>query len=132
MKHGLLAVAIAACGPPPGDCEIDNDCSGDYVCARNGECLPPSDVHPLRITWTIRGQVPSTASCSASPDLYLIFYGYDASDQFGYEPVPCETGLFSIDKLPTRFTSVELGERNGFSMEKAITSTGTVTFDLAP
>lgn len=71
-------------------------------------------------------------SCAPSPDLYLVFYGYDVNDQFGYEPVPCETGLFSIDKLPARFTSVELGERNGSSMEKPITGTGTVTFDLAP
>jgi len=132
MRGLSLALALAACGPPRGDCEVDNDCGGDYVCARNGECLPADSVHPLRITWTVRGQIASEANCAPAPTLYLIFYGYDINDQFGFEPVPCEAGLFTIDKLPSRFTSVELGERGGFVMEKPITGTGMVTFDLAP
>jgi hypothetical protein len=129
----VLVALLSSCGSPSstGDCERDDDC-GDNVCARNGECLPSSSVRALRITWTIRGQAASSYTCANSPSLYLLFLGFDVNDSFGYEPVPCNAGEFFIDKLPTRFTSVEIGERGGFTMEKVLDSSGTVTFDLMP
>ena len=136
MRPLLLALALAcvACGPPrDSGCEQDNDCIADTdVCARNGECMPPSDVRAVRITWTIRGAAASDATCSPSPDLYINFIGNLRTDTFGYDPVPCDAGLFNIDKLPTRFLSVEIGEHGGFVMEKSIPVGGNVSFDLMP
>ena len=51
---------------------------------------------------------------------------------FFNDPVPCDAGQFFVDKLPTRFGSVEIGERGGFTMEKVFDSSGNVTFDLMP
>jgi hypothetical protein len=130
----VLALLAAACGPPSGsECEQDSECGGGSVCARNGECLPASAVQSVRITWTVRGQTASVSTCGSTQDLYLQFFGFAANDTFGYEPVPCSAGLFSIDKLPDRYNSVEIGDINRrFRDEKVIDSQGNVSFDLAP
>jgi hypothetical protein len=133
--HLLALIALAACGSPTnrsGDCDVDDDCGGDYVCARNGECLPPASVRAVRVTWTIRGQTASSYTCAESPSLYLLFLGFDPNDSYGYEPVPCNAGELFVDKIPTRFNSFEIGARGGFSMEKVFDSSGNVTFDLMP
>jgi len=128
----LASVVLAACGPPSnGDCERDNEC-GDYVCARTGECLPSTSVRSVRITWTIRGQAASSSTCATSPNFYLLFLGFDPNDSYGYEPVPCNAGEFFVDKIPTRYGSVEIGARGGFAVEKVFDSSGNVTFDLMP
>ncbi len=129
----LVLLALVACGPPSnGDCEVNDDCGGDSVCARTGECLPAASVRSVRITWTVRGQTASSYTCADSPNLYLLFLGFDPNDSYGYEPVPCNAGEFFVDKIPTRYGSVEIGERGGFSMEKVFDSSGNVTFDLMP
>ena len=132
MRIALLSM-IAACGGGGGDiCQSNAHCSGDYVCARDGSCSPASEVRTLRVTWTIRGAAANTTNCAPAPDLYVLFHGFEPGDTVGFEPVPCETGLFFVDMLPRRFTSVELGERNGFELERPITAAETVMFDLMP
>ena len=131
-----LAVLLLLCAGCPGggsgDCTDDSDCGGTNVCARNAECLPASEVRVVRITWTIRGQPANSALCAQAPDLYLLFAGTQINDTFGYQPVPCEAGLFVVDKLPRRFVSVEIGEENGFSEVAAFDAQGNASFDLAP
>ena len=131
MRCALVLVAFAmACGSSGGTCELDDDCGGN-VCARNGECLPASSVRTVHLTWTIGGQPASTTTCAAMPDLYVLFYAPDPNDSFGYAPVPCDAGVFTIDKLPTRFTSAELGAQGrDDGVEQSITASGDLAFDL--
>lgn len=128
----MLSLLAGACGPgSDGTCEVDDDCGGS-VCARTGECLSASSLQSVRVTWTVRGQMANATSCAPSPSLYILFGGFDPGDTLGFEPVPCDAGLFFIDKLPARFQSVELGERGGFALEMSILAGQTVAFDLMP
>lgn len=133
MRAVAFAFALAACGQPPSDtgCKTDRDCGG-LACARNGECLPAARLRTVHVTWTIRGGMANATSCGSSQDLYLMFYGFDQGDTFGFEPVPCAAGLFTIDKLPDRYTSVEIGDNNRVRVEKVIDAQGAVAFDLLP
>ncbi|HUS30605.1 MAG TPA: hypothetical protein VMZ53_18980, partial [Kofleriaceae bacterium] len=88
-------------------CHLDTDCGTGYVCARDRECLAPSSVRIIHVNWTVKGQVPSDASCSHSPSLSITF-GDPLGDLFGFAPVPCKAGRYTIDKFPTRFDRVEL------------------------
>ena len=129
----LIAFALAACGGGSGgDCTIDDDCGGAAVCARSSECLPASEVRVVRVTWTIRGMPASDTTCGATPDFYLLFAAPSFNDTFGYEPVPCRAGLFTVDKLPRRFVSVEIGVDGRFAETKAFDANGNVAFDLFP
>jgi hypothetical protein len=135
MRAWALAVLVLVCAGCPGndgECHDDSDCRGGNVCARNTECLPPSEVRSVRITWTIRGLAANEMLCAPTPDFYLMFQGTQFNDEFGFAPVPCKSGVFSIDKLPTRFVSVEIGVENGFSEVKAFDAQGTAAFDLTP
>jgi hypothetical protein len=128
-----LALLLVGCGSSgDGTCEVDNDCGGDLACARNGECLPASEVRPVRVTWTIRGMTASSYTCAGTPDFYLLFGGTQPNDFYGYEPVPCDAGLFTVDKLPRRLVSVEIGVRGGFSDIKAFDAQGNAAFDVMP
>lgn len=130
MRALLCVLALAACGSSDGTCEVDDDCGGD-VCARNGECLPSSAVRTVRLAWTLDGQPANATTCASTPDLYVIFYSTDPNDSFGYAPVPCDAGVFTMDKLPTRYTSAELGAQGGNNgVEQAITASGELAFDL--
>jgi hypothetical protein len=128
--RAFLLVWLAACGGPGSDstCKTDSECGGD-VCARNGECVSAADVRMVKVTWTVRGQPASATTCGSTTDLELWFDS--PSDYFGYEPVPCMEGLFTIDKIPTRYDEVELdiagGSPVGFS---PIPANLTVSFDL--
>jgi hypothetical protein len=128
----ILALACAACSGGDGDCELDSDCGGSRVCARNSECLPATEVRPIRVTWTIRGMPANDLLCAPTPDFYVLFSATQINDTFGYEPVPCKAGLFTVDKLPRRFVSVELGVDGGFSEVKAFDAQGNAAFDLVP
>lgn len=133
MKRALLVLVLAAC--PSSDtktvCMVDSDCGGD-VCARDGECLPASEVWPVKVTWTIRGSAANAQTCATSPSFYLQFDGQFQQDSFGYEPVPCEQGQFLVDKLPKRFVQVEIGENNRFLDAQPISAAGSASFDLYP
>jgi hypothetical protein len=128
-----LVIALSACpGSHDGECRLDDDCGGNAICARNSECLPASEIRVVRITWTIRGAPATESACAQTPDLYLMFSGTSISDTFGYSPVPCKAGLFTVDKLPRRYVSVEIGVENRFAETAAIDANGNVAFDLVP
>ncbi len=135
MRPDLVLAAaclLAACGGGTGsECTVDDDCGGGLVCARNSECLAPGSVRSARVTWTIRGMPASSTTCGATPSFYILFHA-QPGDSFGFEPVPCAAGLFSIDKLPRRFVSVEIGVDGGFEDDKAFDSQGSASFDLYP
>ena len=150
MKRGLLLVVLVGCtwssrddddmrirdpdpprGPGRSGCQADNDCSGSNVCARTGSCLPSSEVYAVHVNWTVKGAPASEAVCAPSPDLQINFgvSGDDAA--FGFAPVPCVEGKFTVDKLPTKFTTVRL--RHGSKWETAAidATTGDAVFDLS-
>jgi hypothetical protein len=146
----VLAISLGGCiieppdgnDPPPGGggggwgsgwgggggssgygCRADSECGGSYVCARTGECLPESAVRIVRTTWTLEGQPASDATCTSAPKLSITFLT-GPGDVFGFAPVPCDAGKFTVDKLPTRFSSValaRLGDDHGG---------GTAAFDV--
>jgi hypothetical protein len=127
----LLLVCTGCPGSSDGECKVDGDC-GSGVCARDSECLPASEVRSIRVTWTIRGQAASDATCAGTPNFYVMFASSQVNDFFGFEPVPCKSGVFSVDKMPRRFTSVEIGVDHGFSDVKAFDANGNAAFDLFP
>ncbi len=94
-------------------CSQDSDCNvgsgSGNVCARDEECLPASEVWTVHVTWTVSGQPASAATCTSTPDLQLFFGEVGESGwDFGFAPVPCAEGEFTIDKLPTFYTQVGL------------------------
>lgn len=140
MRLGLAALLLTGCiieppdsgYPPPGSggggggwgngwggsggssdyrCHADNDCSSG-VCARNGECLAASAVRVVRTTWTLAGAPASDDACASAPKLAITFTTTGGGEIFGFAPVPCDAGKFTVDKLPTRFTTVMLGRVN--------------------
>jgi hypothetical protein len=88
-------------------CHADSDCGGSYVCARTGECLSATQVRIVRTTWTVDDAPASDTSCTVAPKLAITFQT-GPGDVFGFAPVPCDAGKFTVDKLPTRFTTVSL------------------------
>src|SRR6516162_2869484 len=119
MRLLVAAAALALlAGCPPdttsGMCAMDSDC-GNNVCARDGECLPADQVRSVKLTWTIRGMAANAMTCAPTPDFYIQFDGDGAGDTFGYAPVPCMEGQFTIDRLPTRFGGAEMGVEGQYS-----------------
>ena len=150
MRAALLAVAVVALAgcpvyrPPPGDDDAWNPppppppppdpcfgaCLGTEVCARDGECLPPSEVRTAHLTWTINGAAADSTTCAPHPDLFVDFIS-DANERFGFSPVPCFEGKFSIDKLPTKYTMTELGvEFSHMGTTLPLDANGDAMFDL--
>jgi len=126
----LLLALLAGCSGGAGLCEVDSECRSGYVCARDGACVPPSEVRPVKVTWTIRGMAANPALCAPAADFYILFAATRENDTYGYEPVPCESGVFSVDKLPRRYISVELGKDGVFREARAFDSQGNAAFDL--
>jgi hypothetical protein len=122
-------------GPISYGCESDTACGTGNVCARDGECLAATDVRIIHVTWTVNGQPASASTCSTSPGLDITFLGNGAegTDQFGFAPVPCMEGKFTVDKMPTRYAEVALepdclcktADTDVFD------STGSATLDLS-
>lgn len=142
MRFALLALCLSACliESPSGDddyyppssgggwgsgyggsggdngygCRKDTECSGGLVCARNGVCTSASSVRVVHVNWTVNDQVASDASCVRAPNLAITFsdaQGYD----FGFAPVPCKAGRFTVDKMPLVYTRVELSRAGEYS-----------------
>ncbi len=128
----LLIALVAACSGSSSvtNCTVDRECGGE-VCARDGECLPSSEIRGVKVTWTINGVTADATRCASTPDFYIDFYGSYAAYSFGYEPVPCMQSQFFIDKLPTAFDQVELGATGVFDHVKRIESTNSAAFDLS-
>jgi hypothetical protein len=132
----VFAVAlVAGCGGGGGDdaqCGSDSDCGAGNVCARDEACWPSGDVHTVKVVWTVNGQPASATTCSQFPDLFVDFESQ--TTVFGFAPVPCMAGEFPIDKLPTTYIEVEVGDNLGmyFDQFADFDATGTATFDLVP
>lgn len=88
-------------------CSSDAACGVGSLCTRTGECLPASQVRAVHTYWTVAGKTASSATCTNAPNLAITFSS-GAGEQMGYTPVPCRAGLHTVDKFPTRFTSVQL------------------------
>ena len=129
----LSALLLLAGCPRDGggnDCNLDEHCDGQ-VCARDNTCTDASGVREVKTTWTISGQAANATSC-AGRALYISFQADDGSQDLDYSPVPCATGQFVIDKLPTRYSRVELGLDGGGTFDAAsIDATNMVAIDLA-
>jgi hypothetical protein len=161
MRHALLALPLlAACvieSPNPGDdtyypppdnsgwgsgygggggttdygCHQDADCGSNLVCARDGECLASTAVRIIHVNWTLKGLPASETTCVHAPSLAITF-GDTVGDLFGFAPVPCKAGRYTIDKMPTRFDHVELSRQGEYSGgdDGPFDATGNVTLDL--
>lgn len=116
-------------GDPVYGCRLDSEC-GTQVCARDGSCYPATSIRAVVTTWTIDGEVASVASCTSHPSLFIRF-ATASSDSFGFAPVPCRNGKFTIDKAPIAYTRVELGaDGASYGTSASITSTGEAVIDL--
>jgi hypothetical protein len=134
---GALALGLGGCQPPSdggpsdGDCDVDEECGGGEVCARDNLCWSASDVRSVRTTWTLRGQPADTTKCARFPDLYIQFRG-PGVENLGFSPVPCANGQFFVDKLPREFTRVEVGTDDNTVWDNTpISSAGSAALDLA-
>jgi hypothetical protein len=117
---------------PTYGCQSDAECPGN-VCARTRECLPASEVRAISTTWTVDGALASSTSCSGEPRLAITFSrGTGTIEQWGYAPVPCKAGKFTIDKFPIRFDRVQLAGEYDYSGGDfgQFDATGTVMLDL--
>ena len=159
MRLALAALLLGACiiEPPPdsgggssgsGDgwgsgwgggggstsygCHADTECGSSYVCARDGECLAATSVHMIHANWTIKGQPASDATCTNAKNLDITFEASTTADQFGFSPVPCNAGRYTIDKMPSRYTSVTLSRAgDGYGGDTAVfDAEGNAQLDL--
>ena len=110
---GALALVTAAAGgcfpTSTYDCDQDVECSGGEVCARTHECVTPSQVRELRVTWTVTGTADVATACpTAGLDSLTISYTSPDHPSLTFAPVMCTLGLYRIDKLPVWFERVEL------------------------
>jgi hypothetical protein len=137
MKVALAALLLAGCIIEPPDsggdypsgggwgsgvggtggtggygCHADSECGSGNVCARNGQCASASAVRIVHTTWTLKDQPASDTSCATAPKLDITFAVGDGLDMFGFSPVPCDAGKYTIDKLPLRYTTVTLSRAN--------------------
>ena len=94
-------------------CQSDAACGGSYVCARNGECTAASNVRIVHATWTMRDQVATDATCTNARNLDITF-STSGGDEFGFSPVPCSAGKYTIDKLPLRYSIVTLSRMGDY------------------
>ena len=83
-------------------------------------------------TWTVDGAPANGSDCAPFSSLLLDFIDPLAEDDFGYEPVACDEGKFSVDKMPMRFVEATLGETDSNTPgdTESIDGSGNVSFDL--
>jgi len=136
--RGVLVLLLASCnisssgtGSTGKGCTVDDSCGGGEVCARTGDCYPPSQIRSIQVTWTLDGLPATAETCGGSQDLEIDFHGRDG-DSLGFAPVPWVAGKFSIDKFPVSFTSVRLGSNRGhFASGELDAVTGEAALDLS-
>jgi hypothetical protein len=111
-------------------CHADSECPTGFVCARNGDCMAQTSVHIVHVNWTVNDQPASEATCTSAPNLDLTFG--DAYDQFGFSPVPCKAGRFTVDKMPLRYTQVALARAGdaGGGATSTFDANGDANLDL--
>lgn len=144
LALAFAAACIPPAEPPPPDepyypddgwmtpsedpiygCRQDSDC-GAQICGRDRACYPASSIRAVSVTWTVGGEVASVVTCESHPHLFIRFTTTTTGPSFGYAPVPCKNGKFSVDKLPIQYTRVELGIDGAASGSSA-----TITGDVA-
>jgi hypothetical protein len=103
----MFLVGLTGCPRNSGPCQTDHDCNG-LTCTRDGECLPAAQIRQVKVTWTIGGAAASATTCAPEPSFTLRFTDSITNTTFGYEPVPCMEGQFTIDKIPTEYDYVEI------------------------
>jgi hypothetical protein len=132
MRILVALVLLAGCPSDTTMPECTDTSCGNDVCARDGECLPASEVWMVKTTWTIDGMAANATTCAPTPDLHIYFKSM--SDSFGFDPVPCDQGQFFVDRLPLRFDVVELGSDANLFEQSTIVDpqTGMATFNLHP
>jgi hypothetical protein len=111
VRSWIVAFAIVLVPGCHDTCGGDRDCSGGDVCARDGQCLPAAYVRAVRVTWTVGGAAASPASCAAHLELAIQFSddaGGDDGESFGFAPVPCMEGVFSVDRMPMSIVDVTM------------------------
>lgn len=131
LRCALLATLLAGCPQSTIECTQDSDCGGQ-ICTRDEMCTPASEVRSVKITWTIHGAAASAATCASTPNLTVYVDGDTTLDRIGFEPVPCDQGVFNFDKLPSRYAIAELAVEGGAGARKAIDSSNAAHFDLVP
>jgi hypothetical protein len=105
-------------------------CGADLVCTRDDRCLPPDEVRAVHISWTVSGAPASATSCAAAPDLVLDLRSQGGAS-FGFEPVPCAEGMFTVDRLPTDYDTVQLGRASDRELPRAaIDAAGNAMLNL--
>ncbi len=114
-------------------CHVDSECGGGLVCARTGACASASSVHVIHVSWTVNARPASTETCVNAPDLELTFSEpYGELGTFGFAPVPCVEGKFTIDKMPLGYTTISLERQYDYQGGTIGTfdSTGSALLDL--
>ena len=133
MTRALAFVFLVGCvhpssGPPDDSCR--RACGADLVCTRDGQCLPPDEVRAVHISWTVSGAPASATSCAAAPDLVLDLRSRTGGS-FGFEPVPCAEGMFTVDRLSTDYDTVQLGRASDRQLQGAtIDAAGNAMLNL--
>jgi hypothetical protein len=112
-------------------CHVDTDCGSNLVCARDGECLAASAVRIIHVNWTMNGQATSDTTCAHAPSLAVTFSDPN-TEMFGFAPVPCNAGRYTIDKFPSRFDTVQLTRESEYSggASTRFDAMGNATLDL--
>jgi hypothetical protein len=122
MTRALAFVFVVGCAAHPSSAPPDQGgslCPADLVFSRDGRCLPPDEVREVHISWTVSGAPASVTTCAAAPNLVLdLRSGSGAS--FGFEPVPCAEGMFTIDRLGTDYDTVHLGRASDRALPGAM------------
>lgn len=120
--------------PPTGSggCEQDSECGSNLVCARDYSCDTADQVMVAHIHWTVSGQPANATTCANIADLDIQFTDDNDAWWFGFSPVPCVEGKFTIDKLPKWYTRVGLGPVGPRTGNAAAIdpTTGEATIDL--
>jgi hypothetical protein len=131
MRALLLVAVLPLAGCPGGnECTTDFDCNAGYVCANTHDCLSPNLVHRVGIYWTVRGNPADEITCGPIPTLDLGVFDSQTDDQRSYAPVPCASGQFIFDKLPTQFDRVLLRVTNGAETVEAPIPDGPLSADV--
>jgi hypothetical protein len=91
-----------------------------------------SQVRVIHVLWTVHELATTTMTCAAAPNLDITFLDAQQT-QFGFSPVPCVEGKFTVDKMPTTYTMVNLeraGDYNGGANGTFDPTTGTASLNL--
>lgn len=125
--------------PPPSPspyCAADTDCAAGQVCARDELCRPASDVHWVHVRWTVHGATADAATCANEPELLVEVGDFTAGQGWAVAPVPCDEGVYSVDRIPQEWTTATIAAYLGDGVwQDGITATidpgtGDATLDV--